>query len=207
MNRLLLVLQRAAGISLVALLFALPVIAQEAPLGTTLPQLDRSIQNVDGASTTLGALRGSNATVIVFWSNQCPWVDRYEDRILALASRYRDQGVNFILVNPNDPSAFPQESAQEGRARAQTANYGRIPYVVDQGSQLANALGATRTPHVYVFDGNSSLVYVGGVDDSPTDAGNVGASYLDDALSAVVAGRSVGVSQTRAFGCTIKFYQ
>lgn len=179
--------------------------AQEAPLGTPMPQLDRSLQTVDGRSVTLGSLRGSAGTVLVFWSNQCPWVDRYEERVLALSSRYRDQGVNLVLVNPNDPTAFPQEAAAEGLSRAQRANYGSTAYVMDTGAQLAGALGAGRTPHVFAFDGNGSLVYVGGIDDSPGDPGNVQRNYLSEALDASLAGRPVGVAQTRAFGCTIKF--
>jgi thiol-disulfide isomerase/thioredoxin len=181
------------------------VVAQEAPLGTSMPQLDRSLQNVNGGTATLGSLRGSRGTVLVFWSNQCPWVDRYEERVLAIASRFRDQGVNLVLVNPNDPAAFPQEAAAEGQARAQSGNYGSTPYVMDSGAQLARALGAGRTPHVFAFDANGSLIYVGGIDDSPGDPDNVQRNYLSEALDASLGGRPIGVAQTRAFGCTIKF--
>lgn len=200
-------LRLAGALLVIVALIPSGATAQEAPLGTTLPQLDRSLQTVDGSTVTLGGLRGSTATVIVFWSNQCPWVDKYEERVVALAARYRDQGVNFVMLNPNDPNAFPQESAQEGRARAQRGAYGQMPYVIDARSQLATALGASRTPHVFVFDSNNALVYVGGIDDSPGDPGNVSKQYLADALDAVGAGRAVSVSQTRAFGCTIKFHQ
>jgi hypothetical protein len=196
------------GVVVLAAMLVVPTTsAQEAPVGTSLPLLDRTVQSVDGSSSTVGALRGSRATVLVFWSNQCPWVDRYEERVLATAARYRDQGVNVILVNPNDAGAFPQETAAEGLARAQSGGYAPVPYIVDAGSRLATALGASRTPHVYIFDGNNALVYVGGIDDSPGDPANVQKNYLNDALDALLAGRGVGVAQTRAFGCTIKFQQ
>jgi hypothetical protein len=76
---------------------------------------------------------------------------------------------------------------------------------MDAGSQFANALGASRTPHVFVFDANKALVYVGTIDDSPGDPGNVQKTYLKDALNELVAGSSIAVPKTKAFGCTIKF--
>lgn len=189
-----------------AALLVIPVAAQEAPLGSEMPLADRSMTLVDGSSTTLGSLQGDAATVVVFWSNQCPWVDRYEERMQAIMSDYSGRGVSFALVNANDPDAYPKESIEESRQRAQSSNYsGR--YVIDTGSQLANALGATRTPHVYVFNQQNRLVYVGSIDDSPGDPGNVQRTYLRDALDAVIADRTVSVPQTKAFGCTIRFNQ
>lgn len=180
--------------------------AQEAPLGSNLPLADRSMTVVDGSQATLSSLRGNAGTAIIFWSNQCPWVDRYEERVQNVMSQYSDRGISFILVNSNDPEAYPQESRGESSRRASDRNYAAT-YVVDGGSQLANALGATRTPHVYVFNADNRLVYVGSIDDSPGDPGNVQRNYLRDVLDAVIAGNQVEVAQTKAFGCTIRFNQ
>lgn len=194
-----------AGIA-AAFLLTLPAAAQEAPLGSELPLADRSMTLVDGSSATLGSMRGESGTAVIFWSNQCPWVDRYEERMQAIMTQYSGRGISFVLVNANDPDAYPQESINESRQRAQSRSYaGR--YVIDAGSQLANALGATRTPHVYLFNNQNRLVYVGTIDDSPGDPGNVQRNYLRDALDAVIGGSAVGVPQTKAFGCTIRFNQ
>lgn len=191
---------------LLGALLAPGALAQEAPLGSELPLVDRSMTRVDGTSTTLGASRGQAATVLIFWSNQCPWVDRYEERLQQVMSEYSGRGVGFVLINSNDPNAYPQESMAESRQRAESRGYAGT-YLIDQGSELATALGATRTPHVYVFNGDNRLVYVGTVDDSPGDPGNVSRSYLTSALDAVLGGQNVQVPQTKAFGCTIRFSQ
>lgn len=174
--------------------------AQELPLGSTLPQADRALPRVEGGEASLGSLAGSRGTAILFWSNQCPWVDKYEARVLALVEAFQEQGINFVLVNANDPAAFPQEAAAEGAKK----NY-PTTYLMDPGSELARALGAERTPHVYLFDANDALVYVGAIDDSPGDPGNVQQNYLRDALDALVQGSAVAVPKTKAFGCMIKF--
>jgi hypothetical protein len=173
---------------------------QELPLGTALPMQGQSVQNVNGSSTTIGALTGSAGTVFLFWSNQCLWIDKFKDRVLALHDTFSGQGVNFVLVNANNASAFPQEAASVGQEQGYP-----MTYVVDGGAAFAKALGASRTPHAFVFDSNNALIYVGTIDDSPGDPGNVKKTYLSDALTAMVGGSAIGVPKTEAFGCTIKF--
>ncbi len=198
-------------IGAVALLavITLPASAQsteEIPLGSEIPSASTQLDRVDGGQASLGSLQGSAGTVVVFWSNQCPWVEKYEDRLLDLVNAFSGQGIGFVLINSNDPSAYPQESADASAERASSANYpSALAYLADPSSDIARAFGAERTPHVFVFDGNGSLVYVGTVDDSPGDAGNVTDQYLRQALDAVVAGSNVPVPQTKAFGCTIKY--
>ena len=174
---------------------------QELPLGSPLPMQDHTVRLVDGTQTTIGALTGSAGTVFLFWSNQCPWVDKYEERVLALHGQFGGQGVNFVLVNANDPNAFPQEAALVGKAK----NY-PMAYVMDAGSQFAQALGAFRTPHVFAFDNTETLVYTGAIDDSPGDPGNVQKTYLKDGAETLAQGGAVDPPSTKAFGCRIKFY-
>ena len=174
--------------------------SQELPLGSSMPMADQAMPQADGSQASLSSLAGTTGTVVIFWSNQCPWVDKYEGRVKALHNDYSGQSINFVLVNSNDASAFPQESAQVSAE----AGYA-MPYLMDKSSVLANAFGASRAPHVYVFDGDQSLVYVGTIDDSPGDPGNVKNTYLADALSALVSGDAIPVAKTKAFGCTIKF--
>lgn len=185
-----------------------PVKAQpeELPLGSQLPALDQPLQRIDGTSVPLSKLTGSTATVLLFWSNQCPWVRKYEGRVSALIDRFSGQSVQFVLINSNDASAFPQESLDASRQRAEEANYS-APYVRDPGSALARALGASRTPHVFVFDSSQTLVYTGAIDDSPSDPERTKTAYLREALTALTSNQEIDVPQTKAFGCTIKYQQ
>ncbi len=180
-------------------LLALPGWAQ-------LPLADRPMPSTDGQQVTLAQLRGARGLVIVFWSNRCPWVDRYEARLKELAEAYEAQGIAFVLVNANDPEAFPQESLEASRQQAQRKNY-TMPYLKDEGAALARALGASRTPEVFVFDARNRLVYRGAIDDSPGDASNVQQAYLEAALRALLQGKAPETSKTGAFGCLIRFPQ
>lgn len=178
----------------------------EIPLGSEFPATQVQLSRVGGGQATLGSLQGSQGTVVVFWSNQCPWVEKYEDRLTALVNDFSGRGVGFVLINSNDPSAYPQESAQQSAQRQADSGYpSALVYLSDPGSDVAEAFGAQRTPHVFIFDANGMLVYVGTIDDSPGDAGNATEPYLRRSLEALVAGNSIPVPKTKAFGCTIKY--
>lgn len=178
--------------------------SEEIPLGSALPDVTAQFPAVDGTTKSVDELLGSNATVFIFWSNQCPWVDKYEDRVEDLVSAYQSRGVTFVRVNSNDPTAFPRESLQGSTEKAEEEEY-QTPYIRDPKAALANALGASRTPHVFVFDDTQTLVYAGTIDDSPADASAVKKTYLKDALDATLNGEDVPLADTKAFGCMIKF--
>lgn len=173
---------------------------QELPLGTTLPMQDHAVQHVDGTQTTIGGLTGVSGTVFIFWSNNCRWSDSYEPRVLALHQVAAQHNIAFVLVNANDPEAFPQEAASVGLQKGYP-----MAYVMDAGSQFAQAVGAFRTPHVFAFDAAKTLVYTGTIDDSPGDPENVQKTYLQDVIQHMAQGTNPDVTPTKAFGCRIKF--
>ena len=187
-----------------AALFLYPHVAQaQLATGESLPAAEQALPLAGGGSAAFGSLTGSAGTVVIFWSNQCPWVDSYRGRITGAASEFAGEGITFILVNSNDATAFPQESREVSRARA-AALGSDLTYVMDPGSRVARAFGAVRTPHVFVFDDGNALVYQGTIDDSPGDPSSVERTYLRDVLSALVHGRAAPLASTEAFGCTIK---
>lgn len=207
MNTLQRIIFASVGALLITSICTLPVQAQspeEIPLGSEMPATQAQLSRAGGGQATLASLQGSQGTVVVFWSNQCPWVEKYADRLAALVNDFSGRGVGFVLINSNDPSAYPQESAQQSAQRA-SGYPSALAYLSDSDSDVASAFGAQRTPHVFVFDANDMLVYVGTIDDSPGDAGNVTEPYLRRALDALVAGNSIPVPRTKAFGCTIKY--
>ena len=152
-------------------------------------------------AASLSSLAGNNATAVIFWSNQCPWTKKYEQRVFDLASKYERQGVQFVLVNSNSASDFPKESLS---ASEEQAGHYPVPYLKDRSGQVAEAFGAKRTPHVFVYNGQGQLAYTGAVDDSPGDPSAAEKPYLANALQALTSGNAPSTAQTNAFGCVLK---
>lgn len=175
----------------------------ELKIGADMPKPDLELILTDKTTTTLDDVAGEKGTVVAFWANHCPFVVRYEDRFIELASTYRDKGIAFIAVSSNDPIRYEADNLENMAKRVEDKGY-TFRYAFDEGSRLAAAFGATRTPHIYLFNADRELVYVGAVDDS-TDPEKVETTYLKDAMDAVLAGDDVPITNSRAIGCTIKW--
>lgn len=79
----------------------------------------------------------------------------------------------------------------------------RFPVGTDEGTTVADHFGAQNTPTVWVVDSKGIAVYAGAVDDNQNPQ-RAQKHYLKDALDAVIGGKTVAVSETRAAGCTIR---
>jgi len=81
-----------------------------------------------------------------------------------------------------------------------------FPYLYDGDKQeVARAYGPVATPHVFVFDAERKLRYVGRVDDNERDPNAVKSHDARNAIEAVLAGKPAPVETTRTFGCSVKW--
>jgi peroxiredoxin len=174
-------------------------------LGEPVPMSTAKMKNVDGREVSIAEVAGKNGTLVIFSCNHCPFVKAWETRIAALGNAYSKKGIGVICINSNDPKQKPEDSFEQMQQRAKQRGF-QFPYTVDAGSEVARAFGATRTPEVFLFDKHGRLVYHGAIDDNHKSAEQVKQHYLRDALEALLAGNEIAVKQTRALGCTIKWY-
>lgn len=171
-----------------------PAIGKKVP-DFTLPNLNK----MEGLpeSITLSQIKDKKAIVIIFMATRCPVSLAYDQRMVNLAKEFSPKGVQFIGINSNhiEPDA---EVAEHAKSKG-------IPFPVlkDAGNRVADAYDAKVTPEVFVVDSNLVLRYHGSIDDSQNEA-RVSKQYLRDALNALLAGKEPPVTETRAFGCTIK---
>ena len=164
--------------------------------------LKLSLRGVDGDFYTLASLAGPTATVVVFTGNGCPTVRAYEERLKSLQATHHSDGVRLIAINSNNPYLSPPDTLNEMIKRAADREF-NFPYLKDENGAVARSLGATCTPHAFVFDGQMNLVYEGRIDDSRIGGDRVSRRDLHDAVADVVAGRPVAISHTDPFGCSI----
>jgi len=78
----------------------------------------------------------------------------------------------------------------------------------DESQKTASTYGATRTPHIYILQkekGNLVVKYIGAIDNNSDDEKLVTDRYAEDAVNALLDGKPVKVSETKAIGCTIKW--
>ena len=158
---------------------------------------DFVIDNYDGSQYSLSN-SGAKATVIIFVSTECPFVQPYTDRLISLNNEFGSKGITIWGINSNKT-----EPTEEVMNHAKEKNY-NFPILKDNDNIVANQFGAARTPEVFVIDNNSmTVIYHGRIDDNK-EADKVTSNDLQNALNDFLAGNAITVNETKAFGCSIK---
>ena len=171
-------------------------------LAQTAPQF--TLPGVDGSDHSLDDYRDAPVLVLVQSCNHCPYVHRVgrpdQRRDARLRRPRRPRGGDHVQRRREPSGGLLRGDAR--RARAQGFAF---DYLYDESQEVAHALGSERTPEVFVYDGDRRLAYHGAVDDN-RDETAVTATYLRDALDAVLAGEAPAVADTAPVGCTVKWH-
>jgi len=83
------------------LFFGEIIFSSELEIGKKMPGIDYPLLGIDGKNVTLGDIKGATGTLVIFSCNTCPWVLRWEDRYVSIASRYSQKGIGIIALNSN----------------------------------------------------------------------------------------------------------
>lgn len=167
---------------------------------------DFRLKNIDDQWVSLSDYSDAKGYLVIFTCNTCPYSKAYEDRIVALDKKYKQQGVPVIAINPNNPAVKPGDSFDAMQTRAAEKGF-TFPYLFDDGQKVFPQYGASKTPHVYLLEktANANKVrYIGAIDNNSRDASAVTERYVEDAVDAMLAGKEIEVKTTRAIGCSIK---
>lgn len=157
----------------------------------------------DGKRYSLESFADVPMLVLVVSCNHCPYVQAYEDRMVAIQRDYRDRGVGFVAVNSNYDKDYPEDSYENMVKRAKEKGF-NFPYIRDETQSLAKALSAVCTPEVFVFNRERKLVYHGRIDDNKEPT-KVTTHDLRNALDAITANKKPAVAETQPFGCSVKW--
>ena len=168
--------------------------AQEFKAGS--PVADFQVRDLDGKAVSFSSLKGP-VTVVTFIATQCPVSNSYNQRMIELYKDYTPKNVKFIFVNANR-----SEPASEVREHARRVGFS-FPVYKDPDNVVADRFDAQVTPESYVIDNSGILRYHGSIDDD-MNVSRVHTQRLRLALDALLAGKLVPATETKAFGCTIK---
>src|SRR5262245_29434886 len=105
-------------------------------IGAKAPNFD--LPGIDGKNWKLSDFDQSKILVVIFTCNHCPTAQYYEERIKKLVVDYKEKGVAFVAISPNNPeSVRPDEmgytdlgdSLEEMKVRARDRQF-NYPYLM-----------------------------------------------------------------------------
>ena len=186
----------------------LPETKKQLPKGYKIGDIatDFKLKNVDDKFVSLSNYKDAKGFIVIFTCNHCPFSVAYEDRIIELDKKYKPLGFPVIAINPNNPKSYPTDSFEAMKVRAQEKGF-TFPYLFDDGQHIYPQYGARKTPHVYVLQNKklgSVVKYIGAIDDNYEDPSKVKINYVQDAVDALIEGKPISVTLTKAIGCSIK---
>ncbi|THE64171.1 thioredoxin family protein [Salinadaptatus halalkaliphilus] len=164
------------------------------------------LEGVDGQTYTLESFADSEALLVVFTCNHCPYAKAKFDLLNELAAEYDDVAV--VGINPNDAEEYPDDSLE---AMQEYVDDGRIQYdayLRDESQSVAREYGAVCTPDPFLFDrddGAFRLVYHGRLDDALNPEDEPTRFHVREAIDSVLAGEAVDLEWQPSQGCSIKW--
>jgi peroxiredoxin len=163
-----------------------------------------TLTSFDGKTINLADYRGK--TVVLEWLNfECPFVKHHYEKastMIDLAKKYKREGVVWLAINSTNHT-----TPKANKAFAVKHNL-PFPILDDRPGTVGRAYGARTTPHMFIISPRGQIVYDGAIDNSPlgkTPGGQELVNYVDKALTELAAGKDIGTSKTKPYGCSVKY--
>ena len=168
--------------------FAAPEVGQPAP--------DFTGKTLDGKTVSLADFKGK--TVVLEWYNPgCPFVKKFYDagKMQEFQKEVVASGAVWLVINT-------------GGHKLENATYYPGTVIQDENQSIGRAFDAKVTPHCFVIDGKGVLVYKGAIDSiASTKSADIekANNYVLAAVKAVKDGKAPEVSNTKPYGCGVKY--
>jgi len=172
------------------------------------PAPDFTATDINGNTVKLSDYKGK-IVVIESYNSDCPFCNNHY-KTGAMQDLEKDlaaKGVVWLIVNsvnPNNPShRTPAQAKQEMADKKIVAT----AWIDDSSGAVGHLYDMKTTPDMYVIDKNGVLVYHGAIDNKPDPAHDPrqARNYVREAVDDLQAGKAIEVSQTKPYGCSVKY--
>ena len=207
MKKTLFILSAVAFVSLIS--FSTIKDIESITIGSKAPLSNAKMKDVSEKSFSLEELKKEKGLLVIFSCNTCPFVvgnsnmEGWEGRYNQLFTIAEKNNIGMVLINSNEAKRNDADSFSRMKERSKKMDY-KANYLVDKNSKLADAFGASTTPHVFLFDADLKLVYKGAIDDAVGSTKDVKSRWLSTAMKNMSTNQPIDPQTTRNSGCSIK---
>jgi peroxiredoxin len=170
---------------------------------------DFTLPNQNGESISLSQFKGK--VVVLEWTNhQCPYVKKHynSNNMQGLQAKYAREGVVWLSIISSAPGKQGHVSGEEAARIMDEKGSVALHVLLDETGEVGRQYNAVTTPHMYVINESGKLVYQGAIDDNSSANPKVipdSKNYVSAALDALLAGKTVSISKTKPYGCSVKY--
>ena len=149
--------------------------------------------------------------VVLEWHNQgCPYTRKHyvSGNMQNLQKEWTAKGVVWFTVISSAPDTQGYVTPPQENAYLEQMHAVPTAVLMDSDGKVGHLYNAKTTPQMFVINPEGNVIYAGAIDDKPTpDINDIrGAdNYLNDALTAAMAGKPIVTPYTRSYGCSVKY--
>lgn len=175
------------------------------------PAPNFTVKDVNGKEQSIGEYKGK--IIVLEWNNpDCPFVGKHygSGSMQALQQYAVSKGVVWLTINSGGEGKQGNMTADEAKATVAKVGGHENAYILDPNGKIGHLYGATATPHMFVIDANGNIAYQGAPDDKPgVDPADLktAQNYVRTAIDDLIANKPIEISQTKAYGCPVKYNQ
>ena len=185
---------------------ALASAALAAEIGKPAP--DFSATDINGKTVKLSDYAGK-IVVIESYNSDCPFCNnQYKTGATQdLQKELAAKGVVWLIVNSVHPNNASHRTPEQARLEIADKKIVATAWIDDSSGAVGHLYGMKTTPDMYVIDKSGVLVYQGAIDDKPDPQHDprTARNYVREAVNDLMAGKPVEVSQTKPYGCSVKY--
>jgi peroxiredoxin len=172
------------------------------------PAPDFTGTTIDGQTVKLNDYKGK-IVVIESYNSDCPYChNQYKTGAMqALQREMATNGVVWLLVNSVNPKNFSHRTPEQAQKEMAAEHMDVTAWIDDSSGKIGHLYDMQTTPDMYVINKAGILVYDGAIDNKPDPFHDpfTANNYVRDAVNALFAGKPIEVSQTKPYGCSVKY--
>jgi peroxiredoxin len=198
-------------VAVAALAMALMVAPAPASAQAVVGQAAPAFTLVDshGQSRSLADFHG-RTVVLEWWNHQCPFVNKHygSGHMQQLQKEWTGQGIVWLTISSSGPGKQGYVDGPEANALMDEKGGSPTAVLLDHDGAVGRAWGARTTPHMFIVGADGTVLYAGGIDDTPsTDLADIDTAhnYVQAALQEITAGQPVTTSSSEPYGCGVKY--
>ena len=185
---------------------ALAANALAAEIGKPAP--DFTATDINGKTVKLSDYKGK-IVVLESYNSDCPFChNQYANGATQdLQKELASKGVVWLIVNSVNPNNASHRTPEQARQEIADKKIAATDWIDDSSGALGHLYDMKTTPDMYVIDKNGVLVYQGAMDNKPDPMHDprTARNYVREAVNDLLAGKPVEVSQTKPYGCGVKY--
>ncbi len=185
---------------------ALALTVQAVEIGKPAP--DFTATDINGKTVKLSDYKGK-IVVIESYNSDCPYChNQYKTGAMqALQRDLTSKGVVWLLVNSVNPKNFSHRTPEQAKAEMAAEKMDVTAWIDDSSGAVGHLYDMKTTPDMYVVNQEGILVYEGAIDNQPDPFHDPSKAqnYVSEAIDALLAGKPVTVTETKPYGCSVKY--